>query len=273
MLRRSLQQPLHFSAKIKGMEKASLIGLPLGFASVMLCMILEGGSVRWIMGGPALMIVLGGAFAATLMHFPFEICMRALSEGKKCFLGSHMDYDGLIEQILKLAGIARKDGLLALEKEGENIEDPLLKEAVKFAVDGLDPNLVSQIIESRIDHKMHVNGLCSKFWTQLGAYAPTVAIVGAVLGLIIVMKNLDNPELIGPGIAIAFIATVYGVFSSNVIFLPMGGKLSAIYDHERIYYDMIQAGVRDIQMGTSPSIISQRLYAMMDAEVKEEETA
>jgi chemotaxis protein MotA len=182
-----------------------------------------------------------------------------------------MDYEHLIKQITELAGTARKDGLLALEKERGNIEDPLLREAVKYAVDGLDPTLVSQILEARIDHKMHLKGLYSKFWTQMGAYAPTVAIVGAVLGLIIVMQNLDNPEMIGPGIAVAFIATVYGVTSSNVFFLPMGGKIGVLNEEQALYYEMIKVGVRDIQMGTSPSIISSRLLAMLDQDPKEDE--
>lgn len=217
------------------------------------------------------MIVLGGAMGACMVHFPFEIVMGALKAAVNCVLPKHLDYESLIKQITDLAGTARKDGLLALEKERENIQDPLLKEAVKYAVDGLDPNLVSQILEARIDHKMHLRGLYSKFWTQMGAYAPTVAIVGAVLGLIIVMQNLDNPDRIGPGIAVAFIATVYGVTSSNVVFLPMGGKLGVLNEEEALYYEMIKVGVKDIQMGTSPSIISSRLLAMLDQDPKEDE--
>lgn len=253
------------------MDKASVIGLPLGIISILLCLILEGGTIKSILGGPAFIIVICGSLGAVLVNIPFDTALKAMGEVKKVFLGSHMDFEGLVEQIVHLAGVARKDGLLALEKERENISDPLLREAVKFAVDGLDPNLVSQILESRIDHKAHENSVCVKFWKQWGAYAPTVAIVGAVLGLIIVMQNLDQPEKIGPGIAVAFIATVYGVTSSNVIFLPIGGKLDIIYAHEAIYYDMIRIGVKDIQMGTSPSIISSRLLALLDQEAKEEE--
>lgn len=216
------------------------------------------------------MIVIGGALGATMLEFPFHITLKALAEAKKVFLGAHHDHTALIEQILKLAGTARKDGLLALEKERNNITDPLLKEAVKYAVDGLDPNLVQQILDARIEHRQHEKVLCSKFWKQMGAYAPTVAIVGAVLGLIIVMQNLDKPERIGPGIAVAFIATVYGVTSSNVFFLPMGGKLGILAEHEGAYYEIIKTGVRDIQMGTSPTIIQSRLAAILDEEVKED---
>lgn len=253
------------------MDKASIIGLPLGFGCIVACLILEGGEVRAILGGPAAMIVLGGSFAAILVNIPGNMIMPGLLEGKKVFLPPHMDFDGLISQIENLAGVARKDGLLALEKERENITDNLLKEAVKFAVDGLDPNIVAQILEARIDHKAHENSIKSKLWKQWGTFAPTVAIIGAVLGLIIVMNNLDNPEKIGPGIAIAFIATVYGISSSNLVFLPMAGKLELLHQHEDLYYQMIKIGVKDIQQGTSPAIIKSKLYALLDQEVVEEE--
>lgn len=253
------------------MEKATVIGLPLGLLSILSCLIFEGGDIKSIIGGPAFIIVIFGSLGAVMVSLPWENVVGGVKAVKKAILGVHMDFDGLISQIERLAGVARKDGLLALEKERESITDPLLKEAIKFAVDGLDPNLVSQILEARIDHKRHELMLQAKFWKGWGQFAPTVAIVGAVLGLIIVMQNLSNPDRIGPGIAVAFIATVYGVTSSNVIFLPLGGKLEVMSEHEGLYYDMIRLGVKDIQQGTSPAIIKSRLYALIDQEVVEEE--
>lgn len=255
------------------MDKATVIGLPLALGSILSCLLLEGGQISSIMGGPAFVIVIFGSLGAVFVNIPFNMAIHALGEVKKCVLGTGVNYEELIDQVTMLAGVARKDGLLALEQQRENINDPLLKEAVKFAVDGLDPNLVSQILEARIDYKNHHNAISAKFWKQWGAFAPTVAIVGAVLGLIIVMQNLDKPELIGPGIAVAFIATVYGVTSSNVIFLPMGGKLEILYQEEALYFDMIRLGVKDIQQGTSPAIIKSRLYALLDQEAVEEDEA
>lgn len=255
------------------MEKASVIGLPLALVSIIGCLLLEGGNLRSVMGGPALMIVIGGCLGATLVEIPFHNAMLALKAAKDVFLGVHPNYEGVIDEVIQLAGVARKDGILALEKQRESIKEPLLKEGIRFAIDGLDPNLVQQILESRVDHKMHELGLNSKFWKQMGAYAPTVAIVGAVLGLIIVMQNLDKPERIGPGIAVAFIATVYGVTFSNVFFLPMGGKLGIFNEEMQLYYEVIKTGIKDIQMGTSPMIIKSRLYAMIDQEAKEDTAA
>lgn len=255
------------------MEKGSLIGLPLGVGAVLGGMVLEGGHLSSIIGMAAFVIVIGGAFGATLLDIPWEGTMLAIKRAKMAYLGSHHDYNELVSQVSRLASVARKDGLLALEKERENIEDPLLREAIKFAVDGLEPNLVSQILESRIDHRAHENETAAKFFTQLSAYCPTVGILGAVLGLIHVMENLSNPDAIGPGIATAFIATVYGVGFSNLIFMPMGNKLKAIAHHEGLYYEMIRVGVKDIQLGTSPSIIASHLLAIVDQEAKEEEAA
>lgn len=252
------------------MELGSIIGLPLGIGMVLTGLFMEGGHMSSIMGLSAALIVVGGATGATLLDIPFENTKLALKMLAMAFKGVSHHPDELVEQIAKLAGIARKDGLLALEKERENIHDPLLKEALKFAVDGLEPNLVSAILEARTSYRGHLRATSAKFFIQLAAYLPTVGILGAVLGLIHVMENLDNPAAIGPGIAVAFIATVYGVGGSNLVAMPLGNKLKAYVAHEDVYYEMVKVGVKGIQQGTSPTIISAHLYAIVDQEVKEE---
>lgn len=252
------------------MEKGTIIGLPLGFGCVIGGGLIEGLHADNLIGPTAFLIVVGGATGATMVEFTFEHTMKALGLAKMVFTGGHHDFKGLVDSIVKLAGIARKDGLLALEKEREAIEDPLLKDALKFAIDGLEPNVVQSILEARINHRTHEGTLAAKFWGQVGAYCPTVGIVGAVLGLIHVMNSLSNPDAIGPGIAVAFIATVYGVSFSNLIFMPMGNKLKTLVAHEELYFEMIKVGVKNIQQGTSPAIIESQLYAIIDQQPEEE---
>ncbi len=255
------------------MELGSIIGLPLGIGMVLLGMILEGGHLQSIMGFAAFMIVVGGALGASFLETPFPAIMHGLKALGVCFKGSHHNHEALVDEIVKLAGIARKDGLLALEKERENVEDPLLKGALQFAIDGLEPNLVSSILESRASYRTHEAQAAAKFWSSFAGYCPTVGILGAVLGLIHVMENLDNPAAIGPGIATAFIATVYGVGFSNLVFMPIGNKLKALASHEEHYFEMVRTGVKDIQLGTSPAIIASHLMAIIDQEPKAEEAA
>jgi len=252
------------------MEKGSVIGLPLAFAMVLGGMVLEGGHLSSIVGLAAAVIVFGGALGATMLDVPFEGMVLAFKRVKDIFTGGHHDHHALVDEISRLAATARKDGLLALEKERDSITNPLLKEGVKFAVDGLEPNLVQQILESRIDFRQHQAEMAAKFWTQFGAYSPTVGILGAVLGLIHVMENLDNPAAIGPGIATAFIATVYGVAASNLVFMPMGNKMKAVVAHDGLYFEMIRMGVKSIQLGTSPTIIASQLLAIVDENPKED---
>ncbi len=255
------------------MEKGTVIGLPFGFICVFVGGFLEGLHPKSVWGPIAFMIVGGGALGAALVEFSWETSMKAFKMLKLGFTGGHHDYKELVDQILKLAGIARKDGLLALEKERESIHDPLLKDALKFAIDGLEPHVVQSIIEARVNHRTHEGTQAAKFWGQVGAYCPTVGIVGAVMGLIVVMNNLSNPDKIGPGIAVAFIATIYGVSLSNLVFMPLGNKLKAMVAHEELYFEMIKVGVRSIQQGTSPAIIESLLYAIIDQQPEENAAA
>ncbi len=246
------------------MEKGTIIGLPMGFGLVIGGGFIEGLHAQNLIGPTAFMIVMGGSIGACLVEFTFEHTLLALKLVKKAFTGAHHDYKGLVDQILRLAGIARKDGLLALEKERESVTDPLLKAGLGFAIDGLEPTVVQGILDARITYRQHEAGIAAKFWSQVGAYCPTVGIVGAVLGLIHVMNSLSNPDAIGPGIAVAFIATVYGVSFSNLLFIPLGNKLKVIVQHEETYYEMIKVGIKNIQQGTSPAIIESQLYAIID---------
>ena len=233
---------------------------------VLLGLVVEGGHLSSIVGLAAFMIVLGGAFGASLLDTPWDKFKEACKMLVICFRGPRYNYNALVDQLTRLAAIARKDGLLALEKERDNIDDPLLRDALKFAIDGLEPNLVASILEARINYRMELSEGGAKYFLNLASYCPTMGILGAVLGLIHVMENLSNPAAIGPGIATAFIATVYGVGSCYLLFMPIGNKVRSFLPDQENYYEMIKVGVKDIQQGTSPRIMAAHLMAIIDKE-------
>lgn len=250
------------------MDIASCIGIFFGWGMIILGLLLEGGSVVQIMQYTAAIIVLGGATGACLLQFPPKTLISAVLGLKSVFLGEKIDSAALIRQIVEFARRARREGILALEKEVPNITDPFFSKALTMAVDGLEPKTLfetmeteMQTIEEEWKHKGEV-------WEALGGYLPTVGIIGAVLGLIQVMKNLSDIDEVGRGISVAFVATVYGVGMSNLVCLPIAGKLHAIGKAIAKYKDMALKGVLLIQEGINHSIIEEELKGYLDEKTR-----
>jgi chemotaxis protein MotA len=178
--------------------------------------------------------------------------------------------DEILKDILDLAQTARKESILALEKKRESIKFEPLAKAIKLAVDGTDPNVIRDTLETEAHIIFEEQEVGVKFWEDLGAIAPTIGILGAVLGLIHVMENLNNPDAIGPGIAIAFVATLYGVGSANIFFLPIGKKIkrkAIIEGHARA---MVTIGVEGILSGMNPKVIEEKLAVFCHGKKSEE---
>jgi chemotaxis protein MotA len=172
-----------------------------------------------------------------------------------------VDLAGLIAQLIELAGVARRDGVLALEQRLQAIEDPFLKRSVGYLVDGVDAAVARDALETEIQAEFEDNTLAAKVWESAGGFAPTVGILGAVLGLIHVMENLSDPSKLGPGIAVAFVATVYGVGLSNLVFLPVAAKLKRKLHVEKERKTLIAEGVLSIQAGLNPRVLEEKLKA------------
>jgi chemotaxis protein MotA len=172
-----------------------------------------------------------------------------------------MDWGGLMEQIIDLAAVARRDGVLALEQKLATITDPFLKRAVGFIVDGVDATVARDALETEINHNYEEGVVQAKVWESAGGYAPTVGILGAVLGLIHVMENLADPSKLGSGIATAFVATVYGVGASNLLFLPVANKIKRKLVIERELQTMVAEGILSIQAGLNPRVLEEKLRA------------
>lgn len=255
------------------MDMTSIGGLILGIAAVLVGAKLEHLPMSAIYGPTAFLIVFGGATGAVMLSFPSADIKRACGQGCKIIFNNiDMDFRPLIEEIVKVATVARKEGVLAIEGMRGSIEDPQFKKSLKYVIDGFEPETVKEILETEAYVEMEDLQSCAKTFTEgYGAYSPTVGIIGAVLGLIYVMRNLDNPDLIGPGIAVAFVATIYGVGFANLIFIPMGTKLKRKAELINIRAEVIKLGIAGIQEGLNPHFLKEKLEVFLDPSMREGE--
>lgn len=241
------------------MDLTSLIGPVFSLGMILVGLILEGGHISSVIQFTAALIVLGGAFGAIMVAYPLPDVIFAFKSIGTWLKNPTANPNEILKDILDLAQTARKESILALEKKRESIKFEPLGKAIKLAVDGTDPNIIRDTLETEAHVVFEEQEVGVKFWEDMGAIAPTIGILGAVLGLIHVMENLDKPDQIGPGIAVAFVATLYGVGSANILFIPMGKKIkrkAILEGHARA---MVVIGVEGILSGLNPKVIEEKL--------------
>jgi chemotaxis protein MotA len=248
------------------MDLSTIIGLLLAFGAILGGQALEGGNVGSIMQGTAALIVLGGTFGACLVQFPLNVFIKSLKCISQVFFPSGADNKAIISEIIQYANKARRQGIISLEADVENIKDPFLKKALNMAVDGIEPKTLRETMEVEMTNMEEEGELPIKFWEAAGGYSPTIGIIGAVLGLIHVMENLADPSKLGGGIAVAFVATVYGVTMANVVYLPIAGKLKLRHKAFMTGKEIILAGVISILEGENPRLIEEKLKSFVGKE-------
>ena len=250
------------------MDIASMIGIFFGVAMILTGNHMEEGLISSVIRVPAGIVVFGGTMGAVMLQFPPKTLLAAIGALKTLFLGVKINRIALIQQIVDFARRARREGILALEKEIPNITDPFFSKALSMAVDGLEPKTLFETMETEM-------GTVEEEWKEkadvyeaAGGYLPTVGIIGAVLGLIVVMGNLNDIKLVGAGIASAFVATIYGVGMANLICLPIAGKLKATGKNIASFKEMTLKGVLLIQEGINHSIIEEELKGYLDEKTR-----
>jgi len=241
------------------MDKISIAGLVLGIASIILGQILEGGHIGSLVQPTAFLIVIGGTLGAVMLQSPLSIFMNGLKMGKWVFMPPATDPQKLITQIGRWSQMARKEGLLALEAQISSIPDPFMQKGLQLLVDGAEPDRLRDVLEVEIGAYEEQMKLSAKIWEAAGGYSPTIGIIGAVMGLIHVMENLSDPSKLGAGIAVAFVATIYGVGAANLIFLPVAKKLLANIARLVTLREMFVDGLVGIANGDNPRIIESRM--------------
>jgi chemotaxis protein MotA len=241
------------------MDILSILGLIVAFAAILLGQHLEGGHIGSLLQLTAFMIVIGGTLGAVMLHTPMGVFLRGLKMMPWVFLPPKLDAHTTIEKILGWSQVARKEGLLGLEATAESEPDTFARKGVQLLVDGTEPETIRKILEVEIGAKEHVDLAAAKMYESMGAYAPTIGIIGAVMGLIHVMENLSDPSKLGSGIAVAFVATIYGVGMANLLFLPFANKLKSHVHNQGQFREMIIEGIVSIAQGENPRSIETKL--------------
>lgn len=248
------------------MDLATIIGLVLGFGAVFGGAVLEGLHITSLIQPTAALIVLGGTFGAVFVSFPLPACIKAFKDVKIALLPAKMDPESIVKDIIGYATKARRNGLISLEQEAQNASDPFIKKGISLVVDGIDPQKLRETLEAEImayeDHQKH----SVEFYEAAGGYSPTIGIIGAVLGLIHVMSNLSDTSKLGAGIAVAFVATIYGLMTANIVCLPIASKIKIRMKEEILRRVMIVEGLIAIQNGENPHFIEQKLKSFAGAE-------
>jgi chemotaxis protein MotA len=241
------------------MDIASIGGIALAVIGILAGMMIEGGSIAQITQPTAALIVIGGTIGAVMLQFPMNIFLAAIKSAAKVFLHKGSSGEATLEQIVAFAIKARKSGIVSLDADLASITDPFLKQALMLAIDGTEPSEVRKIMQLELDNKSEIEERIPAVFEAAGGYSPTVGIIGAVLGLIQVMKNLSNIDEVGRGIAVAFVATIYGVAMANLICLPAAGKLKFRHREEQMIKEMMLEGVISILEGMNPRMIETKL--------------
>ncbi len=243
------------------MDLSTWLGLLLGIGGILGGQVLEGGHISSIMQGTAAIIVLGGTFGAVMVGSPMEDLKTAMKLVKTAFFGSPINVDQIIAELMDAAQTSRKESILALEKKLNTFSNEYMQTVFRFVIDGIDAKTIKEIFEAEIYLEEEHNMAGAKVFMDAGGFSPTIGIIGAVLGLIHVMENLSDTSKLGSGIAVAFVATVYGVGAANLIFIPLANKMKRKIKIQAAIKEMILSGALGVVGGLNPFIIEQKLKA------------
>ena len=245
------------------MDPATLVGLLLAFGSLYAMITLEGAHVSALLLPAPMVLVFGATIAVQVAGGTLKDALLAAKALPGAFRGKVAKPQEVIDNVVNLAEKARSDGLLSLEQEADGVDDPFLKGALQNIADGTDGEELRILLEDEIATRAKTDRTAAKFYTSMGGYAPTVGIIGTVVSLTHVLENLSSPDKLGPMIATAFVATLWGLLSANFIWLPIGARLRRLSDLEVERMTLLMEGVLAVQSGSQPRLLGERLRAMV----------
>jgi chemotaxis protein MotA len=245
-------------------DLGTILGLAVAVIGILAGQAIEGGSIFQILQPTAAMIVFGGTLGATMIGFPISVLKQAAADLIHVFKEEVIEPTAVIDEVIKFTNKARREGIISLEKDASSVQDDFFRKSIMMAVDGSEPKELRQTMEVELQYMEERGEHSAKVFEAAGGYAPTIGIIGAVLGLIQVMQHLDNIDEVGKGIAVAFVATIYGVASANIFFLPAAGKLKFKHRKKMIIKEMMLEGTLGILEGQNPRLIEVKLTSFLD---------
>jgi len=245
------------------LNKTAVYALLLGFVMVFVTQLLEGGSILVLLQPTAFFVVVGGTLCASFLNFNYETIKKAFKTAREIFYKQENKTMKVVDDIIQLAHFARKNGILALQGVLDRVEDPFLSRGLQLTIDMNNPQLLYDVLSAEISYEEEEELISSRVFEALGGYAPTFGVVGAVLGLIKVMSNLKDLDLLGSGIATAFVATLYGVGFANLVLLPIAGNLKQKTREKILLKEVILQGILSIQMQENPAVIEEKLVGYL----------
>lgn len=244
------------------MDIATFFGVASGFSLVILA-IKMGGGLLWFWNAPSAMIVMGGTIAVTLINYPLSDVLSVMKVLKNAFLYQVPQPTKIVPEIVELSKIARREGILALEKQAKKMKEAYLNKGVELAVDGMEPDAIRGILENELIFTEDRHRKGAEIFTIMGTYAPAMGMIGTLIGLVQMLMVMDDPANIGPAMAVALITTFYGSLLANLLFLPIAGKLKVRRDDETKYKELIIEGIAAIQLGDNPRVVEQKLHTYL----------
>jgi chemotaxis protein MotA len=245
------------------MDIAGFAGIGLAFGAIFVSMLMEGGNPASIILLPPIILVIFGTLGAAMAGGTLKDTIGITKTLQKTLMSKPLEPDALVDTVVKLADRARREGLLALEDAIKAVEDPFLRRGLEFAVDGTDPEELREILEAEVAAKKKAELVGAKFLADMGGFAPTIGIIGTVLGLVHVLENLSNPGELGHLIAGAFVATLWGVMTANVLWLPLSNRVKRLTELECGHMELAVEGILAIQAGANPRMVAQKLRSLL----------
>lgn len=244
------------------MDLATILGIVSAFGLVIIAIVM-GGGIGLFINVPSLMIVVGGTLGATMINYPLKDVLRAVSIVKNAFFAGNASQEEIVKQFVDFGGKARREGILALETDVKNIEDEFLGKGLQLSVDGLEPQAIENIMDTEVGYLRERHVLGAEIFSTMGTFAPALGMIGTLIGLVQMLQAMDDPNSIGPAMAVALLTTFYGSVMANLVYMPLAGKLRARSKEETLVKEMIIQGVISLTKGENPRILEQKMLAFM----------